>query len=168
MSVDPREATAHRFRRGRQSVDVLTDDVVDVLVADHASPRAVGRLRGRQPVRIDGGTQALRRSVTATVVIDDDRPTVLSTPGVFGALVLKAAAFVADSRDPHRHAADATVLLACLEDPYEAVQGFTGSDRSRLRRLAAGLPDDAPAWRLLPADRARDARAALRVLVASP
>lgn len=48
-SVDPREKTAHRFRRGRQAVDLVTgaSDVVDVLIADHAPPRTVSSLRGR-------------------------------------------------------------------------------------------------------------------------
>ena len=110
-------------------------------------------------VRIEGGTQALQRTVNATLSIVDDGPTTLSTPSVFGALVLKAAAYTSDSRDPQRHLVDATILLACLVDPYEAVEQFKGSDRSRMLVLARDLPDDASEWRLLDRTRARDARA---------
>jgi hypothetical protein len=81
--------------------------------------------------------------------------------------VLKAAAYTTDSRDPQRHLVDATVLLACLDDPYKAVEQFKGSDRSRMLTLARNLPDDAPAWRLLADRRSRDAKAALRILTTS-
>lgn len=167
-SIDPRDSTAHRFRRGRQTVDLVTSgsDVIDVLIADHAPPSRVSTLRGRDMVRIEGGTQALQRTVNATLSIVDDGPTTISTPSVFGALVLKAAAFTTDSRNPLRHLADAAVLLACLDDPYEAVEQFKGSDRSRMLMLARNLPDDAPTWRLLAGQRSQGARAALRILTA--
>lgn len=59
-SIDERSNTAHRFKRGESAVDVVTSgpDVVDVLVADHAAPRVVEKLRGRTMVTIEGGTQA--------------------------------------------------------------------------------------------------------------
>lgn len=164
--VDPRRPTAHRFRRGKQTVDLVAagDDVVDVLVADHTAPRVVPLLRGRRLVAIEGGTQALRRTVLARLAILDDAPTTISTPSVFGALVLKAAAYRADSRNPARHLQDAAVLLACLDDPYEAVAHYAGSDRSRVLTLRRALPDDAPQWRALGAGHAREGQAALRVL----
>jgi len=48
-SIDERNSTAHRFKRGESTVDVVTSgaDVVDVLVADHAAPRMVEKIRGR-------------------------------------------------------------------------------------------------------------------------
>src|SRR5690606_15243909 len=51
-SLDPREKTAHRFMRGDSKVDLVTSapDVVDVLVADHAAPRAIQTLRGHTMV----------------------------------------------------------------------------------------------------------------------
>lgn len=68
-SIDARTETAHRFRRGQSTVDLVTSasDVVDVLVADHAAPRVVETLRGRTMVAIEGGTQALRRTVNAAL-----------------------------------------------------------------------------------------------------
>ena len=87
LSIDPRERTAHRFRRQGSVVDVLAsgDDVVDVLMADHAAPSVHERLRGRKMVAIDGGTQALQRTVNARLVIDGQE-TVVSVPSAFRAL----------------------------------------------------------------------------------
>lgn len=175
LALDPRERTAHRFRRSGQFVDLVTAEeeagvvepgVVDVLIADHPAPRVVGTMRGRDMVAIEGGTQALRRTVLATLAIGGDCPTTISTPSVFGALVLKAAAFRTDSRDPQRHLQDAAILLACLDSPLAAREQYTGSDRSRMQTLERNLPNDAPQWRLL-GGRAAEGRAALRLLVSS-
>lgn len=165
-SIDPRENTAHRFRRGRQTVDLVSggSDVVDVLVADHAPPRVVQTLRGREMVAIEGGTQALQRTVNATLGIQHDRTTTVSVPSALGAVVLKAAAFRTDSRNPERHLLDGAVLLACINDPYAVRDQLRGSDRGRLLSLRRHLPDDSPAWRLLDGDHAQDGRSALRIL----
>lgn len=172
-SVDPRANTAHRFVRGRSSVDLVSADVgagradtVDVLRADHTAPSVVETLRGRRMVAIAGGTQALRRTVDARLQIASGAVTTVSVPDAFGAVVLKAAASVADSRDIDRHLYDAAALLACVEDPFAERERFAGSDRRRVRRLAEVLPDDHPAWRSLPAGARSNAMSALRVLAA--
>ncbi len=89
-SIDQRQNTAHRFVRDIQVVDVVTSapagTVVDVVVADHAAPSTLERLSGHTMVQVDGGTQALRRTVNAVLSIIDDRSTVISVPDVFGAL----------------------------------------------------------------------------------
>ena len=146
--VDPRGGTAHRFVRGRS--------VVDVVVADHAAPRALSSLLGHRMVRVDGGTQALRRTVNATLDIVPGRTTTVSVPEPFGALNLKSAAHRSDSRNPGRHLRDAAVLLACIDDPFED-RVRSGSDRSRLLYLQRILADPRhDAWRALPeADRLR-------------
>jgi len=148
-------------------VDVVAGgaDVVDVLVADHPAPSVVSRLRGRDMVAIEGGTQALRRTVLATLRIHGARATTISVPSAFGALVLKAAAYRTDSRNPARHLQDAAVLLACLDDPYAAVEQYAGSDRARVLTLHRALPDEAPQWRALARDQAQEGQAALRILV---
>lgn len=95
-------------------------------------------------VRIEGGTQALRRTIRARMEIEPGTITTISVPGPFGALILKAAAYFTDSRYPERHLRDAVALLACIDDPFTERAGFTGSDRSRLQRLRRQLaPDDA-------------------------
>lgn len=167
-SLDPREKTAHRFTRGDAKVDLVTSapDVVDVLVAEHAAPRVAQTLRGHAMVAIEGGTQALRRTVNARLDISSGRTTTVSVPGVFGAIVLKAAAYQADSRDPDRHLQDAALLLCCLADPYAERERFAGSDKQRLQTLVRSLPDDARAWRAIPAEQRRNGQAALRILTA--
>lgn len=171
-AFDPRDNTAHRFRRGRQAVDLVTSeagsDVVDVLAPDHASARSRKRLRGRDMVVATGGTQALQRTVTATMDITAGISTVVGVPSVLGALVLKAAAFTTDSRDPARHLTDASVLLACVQDPIATRAQLKGSDRSRLRLLSENLPDESSAWRRLDRDHARAAQAVLRILTVGP
>ncbi|WP_433055099.1 hypothetical protein [Dactylosporangium sp. CS-033363] len=165
-ATDPRVEIAHRFRRDNATVDLLTSapDVVDVLIADHAAPRVVEKLRGRSMVPIEGGTQALRRTVNARLAIEPAATTMVSIPDPFGALILKAAAFQTDSRDRDRHAWDAAALLCCLEDPYADRERFAGSDRSRIDVLRQALPEGHAAWRALPGDVRGRGQAALRIL----
>lgn len=112
--LDDRTGTAHRFQRGTSTVDLIADvaDAVDVLVADHPAPRVREKLRGRTMVAIDGGTQALKRTINTRLQINPDRRTTVSVPSPFGAVILKAAAYQADSRDKERHLHDAALLLA--------------------------------------------------------
>ncbi|AIY17860.1 hypothetical protein GUY44_19955 [Pimelobacter simplex] len=164
-SIDPRSNTAHRFKRGDSTVDVVTDapDVVDVLVADHVASR-IEKLRGRAMVAIEGGTQALRRTINARLQIADGRTTMVSVPSPFGAVILKAAAYQTDSRDRERHLQDAALLLAVIDDPYAEREQFAGSDRARLHTLARALPDAASQWRTLPAHARAEGQTALRIL----
>lgn len=168
-SFDPRTGTAHRFRRERSSVDLVTSeddvtDVVDVLLAEHAAPRAIEQLRGRTMITIDGGTQALKRTINADLEITAGAITTISVLGVFGALILKAAAYKADSRDRDRHLVDAAALLAAIEDPYEQATQLAGSDRSRLATLVKALPDTSTIWTTLSEEHRVGAQAALRIL----
>lgn len=164
--VDDRNNIAHRFKRGEATVDVVTNglDVVDVLIADHAAPRVVEKLRGRMMVAIEGGTQALRRTINARLQIAAGRTTTVSVPSPFGAVILKAAAYQTDSRDRDRHLQDAALLLAVIEDPYAEREQFAGSDRSRVRILARALPDSAVQWLRLPANARIDGQTSLRIL----
>lgn len=165
-SIDVRSNTAHRFRRGPVSVDLVADttDIVDVLVADHAAPRAAQKLRGRTMIAVEGGTQALRRTFNARLDINPARTTTVSVPSAFGAVVLKAAAYLTDSRDKGRHLQDAALLLAVIEDPYVEREQFAGSDKVRLQALGQALPDSAREWLLLPAEWRSNGQAALRIL----
>ena len=163
---DPGAEFAHRFTRDKATVDMLVSvpDMIDVLVADHAAPRVVEMLRGRTMVAIEGGTQALRRTVNARLTIEAGKNITVSVPAPFGALLLKAAAYETYSRDRDRHLSDAAALLCCLDDPYGDREQFAGSDRARVEVLRQALPDDHAAWRALAADVRYQGQAALRIL----
>lgn len=166
-SINPAEKFAYRFVRGGQVVDVITpgapQDVVDVLVADHTSPSIKKRMLGYDMLPVEGGTQALRRTMNAVLTIESGRDSVLSVPNPFGALILKAAAHKSDSRNPERHLEDIVVLLACV-DPFDE-RASSGSDRSRLLHIGRALSDPAASeWRILPEEDRQRAQDALAVL----
>ncbi|MDE9366463.1 hypothetical protein PZ938_12695 [Luteipulveratus sp. YIM 133132] len=166
-SIDPRNNTAHRFVRGATTVDLIAgraDDQVDVLIADHPARRVVEKLRGREMIRIEGGTQALRRTINAHMDITPGTTATISVPRPFGAMIIKAAAYTADSRDRDRHIFDAAALLACIEDPFAERAGFTGSDRRRIATLVAHLVAAHPAWRVLPEEHRTQAQLTLNIL----
>jgi hypothetical protein len=169
-AVDPRDNTAHRFYRGTSKIDLVAsrseepEEVVDVLISDHHAPKVTERLAGRDMVRIEGGTQALRRTINARLEIEPGTITTVSVPGAFGALILKAAAYKTDSRDPERHLRDAVALLACIDDPFAEREGFTGSDRSRLQTLRTRLTLDDICWTALTGQHRIDAETALEIL----
>ncbi len=167
-SIDERNNTAHRFVRGTSTVDLVAgaheEDHVDVLIADHPAPRVIEKLRGHKMIRIEGGTQALRRTVNARLEITSDTVTTISVPRPFGALILKAAAYTTDSRDRERHLFDAGALLACIDDPFAERAEFTGSDRRRIATLVAHLDSAHPAWRALPEDHRTQAQLTLDLL----
>ncbi|TDE89592.1 hypothetical protein EXU48_20150 [Occultella glacieicola] len=167
-SIDDRNHTAHRFRRGEATVDLVTSeaDVVDVLVADHAAPTVTQKIHGRRMVAIEGGTQALKRTINARVEIVVGRSTTVSVPSPFGAVILKAAAYQTDSRDRERHLQDAALLLAVIDDPRAERQQLAGSDRSRLLMLARALTDRAREWRSLEEPWRTNGQVALRILTA--
>ena len=166
-SIDARDNTAHRFIRGSTTVDLVSseaDDQVDVVIADHPAPRVIEKLRGRDMVRIEGGTQALGRTINARVEIDSGKSVTISVPRPFGALILKAAAYTTDSRDRDRHLFDAVSLLACIDDPFSERKDFIGSDRRRIATLVSVLELNHPAWRTLPPAHRTQAQLTLNIL----
>lgn len=184
-NIDLRNNAAHRFTRGTTHIDVVTSDaaadptddgagakgpaptdVVDVVVADHPAPSVEEQMRSRDMVKIEGGTQALRRTANYLLGIVPGEIVTISVPRPFGATILKTAAYKTDTRDRDRHLQDAAVLLACIEDPEAEREGFIGNDRSRLLTLERELVDEHVAWRLMPEADARRGQAVLRLLVA--
>lgn len=168
-AIDPRQNTAHRWIRDTSAIDVLIShdghaDVVDVVTADHAAPSVRERMLGRKMLEVEGGTQALRRTMIARLEIEPGETTTISVPRPLGAVILKSAAHRADSRDRERHLFDAAALLACVDDPFAERASFAGSDRARLRHLANELPPGHGAWAHLDPDSRREAQSALHVL----
>lgn len=169
QNIDPRNNTGHRFIRGTARVDVVSsdpaeEDVVDVVVADHSAPRVEEQMRRMDMVKVPGGTQALRRTANYRLKLSKGEVTTLSVPRPFGALILKVAAYVADSRDSDRHLQNAAVLLACIDDPITELDQLAGSDRSRLAALKRRLVETHNAWRLMPTEASARGQAVLRVL----
>jgi len=146
----------HRLRRD--------DDVIDVLVADHLPRRAQPRLHRHPVMAVDGGAQALAR--TQQVVIEHEGgPVELTVPDLLGALVLKAAAHMADRRDRERHLRDAALLASLIIDHRRELGRLQGSDRKRLRHLNDALSDPLDdAWLLLPDDARQRGQDTLRIL----
>lgn len=108
--IDPREGSAHRFVRDDARVDVVTTvpDVVDVLAADHAPPSVPEKLRGHAMVAIEGGTQALRRTVNARLTVSPERTTTISVPTSSGRSC---------SRQPPTGRTPATLSATCMTPP---------------------------------------------------
>jgi len=152
-------APFHRFRRA--------DDVIDLLVADHL-PGHIHPRWLRQPVMsIDGGAQALQR-LTHVDLIHHGTTTTVTVPDLLGALVLKAAAAIADSRDAARHEADAALLAALITDHDSELARMHGSDRRRIRALAARLESPRnPAWVQLPGELAIRGRETISIFTSS-
>jgi len=74
----------------------------------------------------------------------------IPVPNLHGAIVLKATAAVADSRDAARHVNDLAFLCSLVADPLEMRADFKGSDARRLRTAAGVLGDPrAACWRQL-------------------
>lgn len=134
----------HRFTRPEDQT------MIDVLAPDHAPPRRRPfTVPPRTTVRVEGGRQALQRAGVIDVH-KADRSALVPVPSVLGALVLKAAAYQIDSRDPERHLYDAAFLASLVTDPIAARSSFKGSDGKRLRILDRHLADrNHEAWWLL-------------------
>ena len=151
----------HRFTRGI--------DQVDVMAADHLAPSRVPKIKGRRLFQVPAGTSALRKTVNCRIDRGEDAGVIFSIPDVLGALVLKGAAYKADTRDRGRHLDDAALLSCALESPSAEAQRLEGSDRSRIRVLANELCEPTHrSWSLVPADLRRFGIQALEVLAADP
>lgn len=166
-AVDPRNNTAHRFVRGQSRVDLVAGDaeeVVDVLMADHPAPMVVELLRGQEMVRIEGGTQALRRTVNARLEIEHGTVTTISVPRPFGALILKGGRVQVRLPRPRPSSLRRRSPARLHRRPLPRARRLHRLRPIPARDLAAGITRRAPAWRALPDGARGDAQAALRLL----
>lgn len=96
-----------------------------------------------------GGAQAVERKSRLILVSDDSSVTVI-TPDLLGALVMKAAASVSDTRDAERHLQDVAMLSSLVKDHVSFINRLHGSDKKRLRAVAVLLSNpNSSAWLLL-------------------
>lgn len=161
--ADARRQTSPHYRYTRPTA--LGDETIDLMAPDHPPPRAARRLRGRPMFAVEGGTQALNRTMTYRVETDAGNVVMLSVPDELGALVLKGAAYSVDRRDRDRHLMDAAVLTACITDHASELERLAGSDRRRLRALSTAMADPAhPAWLALDREHRNAGQDTLRIL----
>ena len=78
---------------------------------------------------------------------------------------MKAAAFISDTRDAERHLQNSALLSSLVKDHVAFIDRMHGSDKKRIRAVAAMLSNpNNPAWLLLdPHDRIAG-RDTLRIL----
>jgi hypothetical protein len=159
-ALDGSQRLTYRFTRGH--------DVVDLMVPDHERPPP--RHARRDIMAVAGGRQALDRLLTMHFQIGDTEAAV-PVPTLHGALVLKAAAYIADTRDADRHLLDAITLLACVTDTEAILSDLRGSDRKRLNHLIRAIDAHPLVTAQAPTDTTRLAQRSLgelRAGMASP
>lgn len=137
FALDRTTTHAYCFDRGTERIDVMCSD-------RHAISRRP-RFDGRPLFGIAGGTRALRETVDVDVMTESGLVR-LVVPSVRGALVLKGAAYREDARDRERHADDAVMLLACVDDPGVVLEGLSTRSRGRIRALLAALAASRAPW----------------------
>lgn len=130
------EGTQHRW--------VRADAVIDVLLPEGVGTRAASRkgASGSPTIPTPGGTQALQRSESVAVTVED-RVGHVRRPDLVGALVMKAAAHTAVG-DPAkgRHRFDFATLAALVAARDFRDVELSKKDRQRLRAMLAATRSD--------------------------
>ena len=137
----------YRYTRGDTTLDLLVPEGLD---RQRRQPPTTGGARPALP--IEGGNQALLRVERVPVQVGA-RTGHVRRPNLLGALVLKAAAFVGDSRDAQRHAQDIGFLMeaALVSGSLRSMDAQASAhDRKRLRDALRQLPQDHACWRPRP------------------
>ncbi len=135
----------HRFERHGTRVDLV--------VADHLPKGLRPKIKGRTAVSIVGAQRAIDRAHIVAVVLGDQRA-IVPLPDILGAIVLKARAAVADSRDPSRHISDIAFLCSCPDNPIALAATIDAKERRYLNKVHLPIDTRAAPWVFLdPADR---------------
>lgn len=136
---------AHRYVRqgsaGPVKIDVLAPDGLGSRTDLTTTPPG-------RTIEVPGGTQALSRTERVRVV-HQQREASIPRPTLIAAIVGKAAACGLPG-DNSRHLRDAALLLALLEDPFEAKDQLSKKDRERLEMAKALADSTHAAWNLVP------------------
>lgn len=136
--------------------------VVDVLAPDGLGRPAMTDAQF-QTIQIPGGSQALNRMETVTVIIDGER-VALNRPTLIGAILLKARSMRVHSR-PEDQRQDVIQLLGLMTDPRSVIDSLTNAERKWLRAIDDNLAlDDPQLDATINATALRIARAAYRRL----
>ena len=119
---------AHRYERDGLIVDVLGPDGIH-------PPMSLAR--GMTAVSAPGGTQALSRSETVTVRVQN-RSFELRRPTLLGAILIKVRSLMVHD-DPETQREDVLRLLALVEDPREMATGLRRTERRWLKEAGPRL-----------------------------
>jgi hypothetical protein len=135
LDADGKHAYRFRHEDGRR---------LDLMIADHLPSRMAPRMDRRPAFAAPSGEQAIRRRDTYRLSFASGATAEVGVPDELGALVAKAAAWLADNRDRGRHLDDSVVLLACVADASELDYGsMSKNDRKRIRAVTDELMDPA-------------------------
>ncbi len=138
------------------------DATVDLMIPDHMERQAEqpATTTGRLGVPAAGGNQALIRAERIPVHVGG-KESYVRRPNLLGALVAKAAAAVADTRERDRHRDDIAVLaqIALDRSAHRTMRASCNpKDRRRLRLALEEMPPTHRAWqRITEAELARRA-----------
>ena len=149
------EGLAHRYCRGRVSLDVLAPEGLGPRTDITTTPPG-------HTLQVPGGTQAIARTELVPIAAGNSEG-LIPRPSLLGAIIIKAAAVDADDL-PHAQRSDLALLLSLLEQPIAIREQLTPKDRKRLRRRSGILNPEHRAWSLLPSSQADRGRSALRLL----
>jgi hypothetical protein len=126
-----RDGVAHRYRRAGATVDVLA--------SDHRGRRAPLTLGIGRTIEAPGASQALVRSDTVRVELDDGAAGLVRRPTLVGALLGKVAATQIRSLSPAdraKHVRDVDSLARLLGGDDQAGADLTEQERAALERIA--------------------------------
>jgi hypothetical protein len=146
---------AHRYERDGLIVDVLAPDGI-------RPPPNLGA--GLKAIGIPGGSQAIARSETVTVIVEG-RSFELRRPSLLGAVLIKARSLMVHS-DPEAQREDLLRLLALIEDPREMAADLRKTERKWLSVAEQRLNLSGPS--LLDTEKMRRAGLAYRLLIRNP
>lgn len=159
-------APAHILRNPTTAFRFERDGVVvDLLAPDHGGERTPPMsVRGFQTLEVAGGTQALARSETVVVRLDDSE-VAIRCPNLLGAILMKVRSVTSSHRAKDRD--DLVSLLACVDDPIALQKEIKRTESGWLRRAERAVALDDPDLRgRLPAEQVEQARVAFRLLLA--
>lgn len=118
-----------------------SNSVVDVMMPEgvYTQKQPPKTKTGRPGFSTEGGNQALTRAERVPVIVDGHQGYVLR-PNLLGALVIKAHAHTADSRDNERHCEDMLTLAGiALTDPRAVAEQSRPGDRKAIRKFVRHL-----------------------------
>jgi hypothetical protein len=140
--VETSDGYGYRYQRDKTVIDVM---IPEGLERQRSFPKTT---TGRPGLSTSGGNQALARAERIPITIGGITGYV-RRPTLLGAIVVKAHAWVADTREPERHAQDIVALAGvALNDPRAVIEQSSHDDRKAIRRAMRTLPSDHRAFRL--------------------